>query len=122
MKKIAHSIPFLFLRVEGAVIFFAAIWFYFYLGSNWVVFLVLFLVPDAGTVGYLVNSRTGALTYNIFHTYAVPLVLGVIGIIVASPICIDLALIWIAHIGFDRVLGYGLKYPTRFTDTHLQRK
>ena len=30
------------------------------------------------------------------------------------------ALIWISHIGFDRLLGYGLKYPTQFRDTHLQ--
>ncbi len=34
---------------------------------------------------------------------------------------VSLALVWFAHIGFDRMVGYGLKYPTDFFDTHLRR-
>jgi hypothetical protein len=39
----------------------------------------------------------------------------------AWPIAGSVALIWLAHIGFDRALGYGLKYKAGFGFTHLGR-
>ena len=84
-------------------------------------FLLLFLAPDLSMLGYLANPRLGSLVYNLAHTYFVPLVLAGIGLVASSHLCILLALIWAAHIGMDRLLGYGLKYPTAFKDTHLQR-
>jgi hypothetical protein len=70
-------------------------------------------------LGYPINPRIGAYCYNAVHTYVGPLLLALIGLFASVPICVATALIWVAHIGFDRLLGYGLKYPTAFTDTHL---
>ena len=70
-------------------------------------------------LGYLVNVRTGAMTYNAVHSYAAPLLLAAYSLLTNRSLLLALSIIWIAHIGFDRMLGYGLKYPTRFRDTHL---
>ena len=47
--------------------------------------------------------------------------LGAAGVLADSGLPVQLALIWLGHIGMDHALGYGLKYPTAFGDTHLQR-
>ena len=70
-------------------------------------------------LGYVVNVRLGSLTYNAVHTYLGPLLLAAYGFGLGHQTLLWLSFIWIAHIGFDRMLGYGLKYPTRFKDTHL---
>ncbi|MEZ5886225.1 MAG: DUF4260 family protein [Paracoccaceae bacterium] len=63
-----------------------------------------------------------ALFYNGAHLYAGGLILGGAGHAFGLPVTItDLGLIWIAHVGFDRMLGYGLKEPSGFHDTHLGR-
>lgn len=72
-------------------------------------------------VGYLFGARTGSLAYNIVHSYTLPLAFAVISLVVGAPLGVQLALIWLAHIGMDRTVGYGLKYQTGFKDTHLQR-
>jgi hypothetical protein len=63
----------------------------------------------------------GCGPYNSVHTYVLPVVLGFVGVLTESSLATKLALIWFTHIGLDRALGYGLKYPTQFKDTHLQR-
>jgi hypothetical protein len=63
----------------------------------------------------------GALVYNVGHTYALPLALGAIGAGLSNALVGAVALIWSAHIGMDRALGYGLKQPSGFYDTHLSR-
>jgi hypothetical protein len=88
-------------------------------GFSWVLFALLFLVPDVSMLGYLINPKIGAACYNAVHTYVGPFVLALVGLFASFPICVAIALIWVAHIGFDRLLGYGLKYATSFTDTHL---
>ncbi len=95
--------------------------FYHQLHANWLWFAALFLAPDLFMLAYLANKRVGALVYNLAHTYTVPLL--VFGILrFSGSIAYDwLILIWVAHIGWDRLLGYGLKYETAFKDTHLQR-
>ena len=70
-------------------------------------------------LGYLINNKFGAHGYNIGHSLSVPLLILVLGVAVNYRISIGLSLIWIAHIGFDRTLGYGLKFTTGFNDTHL---
>lgn len=67
------------------------------------------------------GPRAGAAAYNATHTTLGPLVLGVAGVLSDADLAVQLALIWLAHIGIDRLLGYGLKYPDRFRETHLQR-
>jgi Domain of unknown function (DUF4260) len=85
-------------------------------------FLVFLLAPDVSFAGYLAGPRFGAVAYNLAHTYAFPVAIGA-GCLLAGETGwpLQVALIWAAHIGIDRVLGYGLKYPTGFKDTHLGR-
>ena len=108
------------LRLEGAAILAASVFFYARAHFGWWMFALLFLAPDLFMLGYLVNARVGAASYNLVHTLAGPLVLLLVANLVTAPQLVPYALIWFAHLGFDRTLGYGLKYPTQFRDTHLQ--
>jgi hypothetical protein len=71
-------------------------------------------------LGYLSGVRSGAVSYKLFHTYVLSGLLAAFGLLVGSPLIVSLALGWFIHIGFDRMLGYGSKYPTWFFDTHLR--
>jgi hypothetical protein len=51
----------------------------------------------------------------------VPVVLGIVGVTSGAGTTVRVALIWAAHIGMDRALGYGLKETSGFTRTHLGR-
>jgi hypothetical protein len=111
----------LLLHLEGAILFAAAVAAFIHLqGSVWL-FLALILVPDLSMLGYLHNPKTGAFIYDAAHTTLSPALLLLIGLAGAIPTLVLVALIWLAHIGMDRAVGYGLKYPTHFKDTHLQR-
>ena len=114
-------LPRVLLRAEGGAVAAAAIAVYFYEGYPWWLFVALILAPDLSMVGFAAGLRIGAATYNAAHTYAIPVVLTAVGVIAGADVAIQLGLIWIAHIGVDRALAYGLKYPTGFKDTHLQR-
>ena len=109
----------IFLRIEAAGVFAGALALYALAGFSWPLIAVLFLAPDLGMLGYLAGPWVGAAAYNLAHTYAAPFVLAAGGYAFGGGPALALALIWIAHIGFDRMLGFGLKYPTRFGDTHL---
>jgi hypothetical protein len=109
------------LRLEGAAVFTAAIALYAHAGFSWRLFALLILAPDLAMLPYLIGPRAGAAAYNLFHTYALALPLALAGCWLASSIAFALGLIWIAHIGMDRMLGYGLKYDSGFSDTHLGR-
>ena len=107
------------LRTEGLVVAAAAVVLYYHSGGGWLMFVLLFLAPDLSMVGYLAGPRWGAVAYNVVHAYLAPIALGVVGLLADLPLAVAVALIWTAHIGFDRVLGYGLKYPSAFGNTHL---
>ena len=107
------------LRAEAAVTFLVAILIYREMGGSWGLFALLFLVPDLSFAGYLGGPRTGALVYNLAHTSAIPLSLAGLGVLMPEPALVRLGLIWLAHIGFDRMLGYGLKLSQGFHRTHL---
>jgi hypothetical protein len=109
------------LHLEALAVFALACVCYRSLGASWVMFGVLFLAPDLFMLGYLSGARVGALTYNAGHTYLAPAALAAAGYFGHLPVLIPLTVIWVAHIGFDRFLGYGLKYETKFKDTHLGR-
>jgi hypothetical protein len=113
--------PALLLHAEGGAIFAMSLFFYQHNHGGWGLFALLFLAPDLFMMGYLVNTRVGTALYNLVHTLTGPCLLLAVGLLIAQPLAISLALIWTAHIGFDRMLGFGLKYPTHFKDTHLQR-
>jgi Domain of unknown function (DUF4260) len=107
------------LRLEGLAVLFAALFLYHAQGGSWLLFAVLFLAPDLSMLGYLANAHVGAIAYNIIHSYVLPLVLLGVAVLTRSHIAAECGLIWVAHIGLDRLLGYGLKYPTAFGETHL---
>ncbi len=109
------------LRAEGLAVLAAAMVVYFDSGYGWLLLVVLALAPDLSIAGYLASPRIGAVAYDAAHTYVFPLALAAAGIVAGSDLAVQLALIWVAHIGADRFLGYGLKYPTDFKNTHLQR-
>lgn len=94
---------------------------YAHLGGSWLVFALLFLTPDLSMLGYLVGPRIGAVAYNAGHSHLLPASLAALALVLGSQTALLGAVIWIAHIGFDRFAGYGLKYGSRFFDTHLGR-
>lgn len=116
-----ERLPHVTVRLEGVFVFAAALALYVHLGYGWVLLIVLALAPDVSMLGYLGGDRIGALSYNVAHTYVGPLLLASIGAFGGIDLTVQLALIWGAHIGADRALGYGLKYPTGFKQTHVQR-
>lgn len=107
------------LRLEGFAAFAAAMVVYARSDFSWLSFAILFLTPDVAMLAYFAGHRVGALSYNLAHTYVLALALTFAGFFGGVPFAAAGGLIWIAHIGFDRALGYGLKYPTAFGDTHL---
>ena len=117
----AGRVPRFLLHLEGAIVAVAAVAVYFHLGYPWWLLVVLALAPDLSMIGYLAGPVAGSLAYDIAHTYAVPVALGVVGLLAGADVPVQVALIWITHIGVDRAIGYGLKYPSGFQDTHLQR-
>jgi hypothetical protein len=124
LRRAAYSSPASvrsILRLEGAAALAAAIALYAHAGFSWPLFAILLLAPDLAMLAYLTGPRAGASGYNFVHTYALSVPLALAGYLLASPIALALGLIWIAHIGMDRMFGYGLKYASGFSDTHLGR-
>ena len=118
-KTLSVSMPRLLLHLEGLAVLVAVVAFYGGRGYNWWTFALLLFTPDLAMIFYLIDVRVGSVAYNSVHFYAVPMALGGIALATGWGLGLQLALIWLAHIGMDRMLGYGLKYPTEFKDTHL---
>ncbi|MGR9634663.1 DUF4260 domain-containing protein [Bacillus cereus] len=112
-KRIVHF--------EGLVVFLAAIYTYSLYEFSWIIFFLFLLAPDLSMLAYGINNHVGANIYNLFHTYIISILIVIIGAYFKIDIVIMIGLIWIAHIGMDRMFGYGLKYETDFKDTHIQR-
>jgi hypothetical protein len=109
------------LRLEAGVALAGSVVAYSMLGGHWGTFALLFLLPDLSLLGYLVGRRVGAACYNAAHSYLGPAALAALGASSGTHALLWLSSIWAAHVGFDRMLGYGLKYGTAFGDTHLGR-
>lgn len=109
------------LRLENAALAAVAIGLYWQGGASWWLFAALILSPDLAFIFYLRGPKAGALAYNAAHCWIGPILAGAIGWFWQQPAVISVALIWAAHIGIDRALGYGLKYQSGFSDTHLGR-
>lgn len=98
----------------------AAVLAYGQLGGGWLAFVLLFLLPDLSILAYLSRDQVIASSiYNAAHTYLAPALLGGAGVLLDGPGLVHFALVWVAHIGADRFVGFGLKRPTGFSDTHL---
>jgi hypothetical protein len=109
------------LRAEGLALCAAAAGAYAHFGFSWGLFAAAFLAPDIAFAAYFLGPRLGAAAYNALHTTLAPLALGAAGLAFPAPLAAAISLIWLAHVGFDRALGYGLKYASGFSDTHLGR-
>lgn len=107
------------LRFEGLLLFVAALYYYAMSDFSWTFFLVAFFAPDLSLLGYLGGARVGAISYNIAHSTIGPIISLVLGALLVSDVMLVIGVIWLAHIGFDRALGYGLKYSKGFHYTHL---
>lgn len=112
-KKIIH--------LEGLIVLVTSIYTYSLCDFSWFIFFLLLLAPDISMLAYLLNDQVGAQIYNLFHTYVVSILLVGIGVFFKLDVILMIGLIWTAHIGMDRMLGYGLKYKTGFKDTHIQK-
>lgn len=115
--------PVVWQRVEGAGIFTASIALAGFTQSGWPLWIwpLALLAPDLSMLGYLAGPRIGAAVYNAAHLYANGLILALLGLMIGSPDLIAAGGIWMAHVGIDRALGYGLKTAAGFQDTHLGR-
>lgn len=109
------------LRLEGAIVLLVSLALYQRLSGSWEIFALCFLLPDVSFAGYLLGPKVGAVTYNSAHSYVGPLLCAALGFLSGSHVWPLVALIWCAHVGFDRALGYGLKYGEGFGFTHLGR-
>ena len=111
--------PKVWLRIEGLFLLIATIIGFSQQHQHWWLFPALLLVPDIFMIGYLANSKLGALLYNLGHSYPIPAIVTYIGWRNQNYLTAAIGIIWLGHIGWDRFFGYGLKYDTRFKDTHL---
>lgn len=118
MSQVEGKVKWL-LRLEGLAILILAIYLYYFLGFSWKTFLIYFLVPDLSFSGYLFGNRVGAIAYNLAHSFIGPVLILCLSLPLENMLFQVIGLIWIAHIGFDRSLGYGLKYSKGFSYTHL---
>lgn len=109
------------LQSEGAAIFILAIVIYAKLGGSWLLFGALILAPDLSMIGYAFGLRAGTFCYNLVHNYMQPAVLALVGLYLNDNLLIHIAIIWFAHIGMDRMIGYGLKYSSGFKHTHFAK-
>jgi hypothetical protein len=109
------------LRLEGLTLFAGMTVLYAVWDGSWWVYAILFLVPDLSFAAYLAGPQVGAIVYNAAHSYLAPVTLMITGFAITSPLILSIAMIWLAHIGIDRALGYGLKYSSGFPFTHLGR-
>lgn len=108
----------IFLRIEGIAFFVLSIVTYFYFSFSWVLFLVLFFVPDISILAHKLKLKHSLLYYNLTHNYFFPVVVLLLSYIANNNMIFQLSLIWISHIGFDRMLGFGLK-TSSFNKTHI---
>jgi hypothetical protein len=113
--------PRTWLRLEGLTLVIGALAGFATTGKTWWLVPALLLLPDVAALGYLWNTRVGAHLYNLSHAAPVPVALAGIGIWQHESLVLAIALIWLAHIGMDRAMNYGLKYPDDSRHTHLGR-
>jgi hypothetical protein len=109
-------------RVEALAVLCTAAALYGHLGFAWSQFAIWFFLPDIGILGYLHSARVGGASYNLTHCALWPCLFGIVGFLGDVALARQIALIWAAHIAFDRALGWGLKYDRGFFDTDMGLK
>ena len=107
------------LKLEEVALFLLCIFFFSHLDFAWWWFPALLLLPDIGMIGYVLNHKVGAFTYNLTHHRLIATAVAIYAITSGDDYWKLFAIILFAHISFDRILGYGLKYNSHFQNTHL---
>ena len=121
VQSFVSGTPQLILCLEGFCLLAGSLWAFQVQHAGWASFAVLFFAPDLSMLGYLVNPKIGAAAYNAARTTVVCGPLAVYGDLSGFSVALAMGLIGLTHVGFDRLLGYGLKYPLGFGYTHLGR-
>ncbi len=109
------------IRLENACVFITAVSVYFIFDFSLWIFLLFLLVPDISMMGYVINKEIGSKIYNLGHIYVFPIITTLIYLLSKEEVLLQLALIWLGHIGMDRTIGYGLKYALSFDKTTIQK-
>jgi hypothetical protein len=107
------------LKLEGLALFVLSIFLFSQLEYAWWWYPLLFFTPDLSMLGYWGDARTGAALYNIVHHHVVSISLYVMGFFIGLPLLQLAGVTLLGHSNLDRLLGYGLKYPDTFQNTHL---
>lgn len=107
------------LKIEETAEFALSIFLFSKLPFAWWLYPALFLLPDLSMIGYLVNDKVGALTYNFFHHKALAVLIGVAGLYLNNDYLMLAGILLFGHSSMDRMMGYGLKYAKGFKYTHL---
>ncbi|KAG9408318.1 hypothetical protein AC1031_021560 [Aphanomyces cochlioides] len=108
------------LQLEGLAILIACLVAYNYLQGNWWIFVGGFFAGDLLSVGYAFGPALGCMVYNVSHTFVGPTLLLTTYLLLPDHVWIlHATVIWASHLGWERSLGYGLRYPDGFTSTHI---
>ena len=101
------------LRLDGLAVAAAVIAAYAVMGGNWWLFAALILAPDLSFLAIALGEKAAARTYNVVHSYALPIILGAAGYFSGIAWMLPVALIWAAHIGIDRAVATDSNTPRR---------
>jgi len=114
--------PIALRRIEALAVFILGLTAYYHSGYSWLTFALLFFLPDAGAIGYFKSHKLGSAMYNLTHWLIWPLVLGTYGFFADHHTAKMVAIIWITHVCFDRMLGWGFKTGGSFYETAMGDK
>jgi hypothetical protein len=114
-------VPRRLLQAEGVAVFAAALALYIDADFSILALALLFLAPDLAFIAFLIDPRAGAIVYDLVHVEVWPVLLGAYGALAGEQLAVQIALIWLAHLGLDRAVGYGLRYPDAPGESHLDR-
>ncbi len=109
------------LQLEGVVFFLISLYLFHLRDQSWLIFILLLFTPDISMIGYLRNKKIGAIIYNLGHNYILAIAFVILGNVTPNGWMVTYGIILFAHVSLDRALGFGLKYPGDFKDTHIQR-
>lgn len=119
--------PKLIIKLENLAVFFLSVYLIlitpdngFFL-QNWYLIILIWLSIDLSMIGYFINKKLGSIIYNLIHNYLLALFIIIFGNYAGSPNLIVVGYILLSHVSLDRFLGFGLKYPSDFKDTHIQK-
>lgn len=107
------------LRAEGLLLLILGLYVYASYEFSWLTFAIFFLLPDVSFIGYAITPKAGAIAYNFAHSLVGAILVTLLGLMLDYNVLLLSGIIWVSHIGFDRALGYGLKYGKGFGFTHL---